>query len=271
MACGLVFFRRKKKFAVGAPARFGLKMKNFGENKRIYDSQGASVNGSIQVTDPDGKPVRYIGGCFQTGGFPHSIAPGEAVVLFDGLDLSDQYLFAKAGSYTFRFRGLNAGLNLHGDSESPIPPSNKLTVEFRPGKLPMSMQVPARLVEIVPKGWDLSLNGRVAEVQDGKIAPPGWESGSGTYLSLTDPTSGLGDVHSVRIWVAEHKLNWRGKGPAGNAINPAEAAVFLGEGADGHVYWTLPGGAEKEWPDIRTKVKTALKIRLRAPKPGKSE
>ena len=48
---------------------------------------------------------------------------------------------------------------------------------MRPGKLPMSMQVPARLVEILPEGWDMSLNLRVAEVQHGKIAPPGGVGG----------------------------------------------------------------------------------------------
>jgi len=41
-----------------------------------------------------------------------------------------------------------------------------------PGTLPMEMQVPARLIEVLPKNWHMSLNMRVAEVQDGKIAPP---------------------------------------------------------------------------------------------------
>ena len=98
-------FPAQEKFAVGGPARFRLKMKNSGDKRLTYDSQGVNVNGSIQVTDPDGKPVRYIGGSFQTAGGPKPIAPGETVVLFDEFDLTDQYLFVKAGFYTLQFRG----------------------------------------------------------------------------------------------------------------------------------------------------------------------
>ena len=110
-------------FVVGGPAKFRLKMKNSGDKERMYDSQGVKVNDSIRVTDPDGKPVRYIGGSFQTMGRPESIAPGGTVVLFDGLDLTTQYLFAKPGVYTLQFRGQKGTPDLGTFSETPIPPS----------------------------------------------------------------------------------------------------------------------------------------------------
>ena len=195
---------------------------------------------------------------------------GRTVVLFDGLDLADQYLFVKPGTYTIQFRGTNVKWH----SESEIPPSNKITVEMRPGAVSASMQVLARLIEILPEKWDMSLNGRVYEVNDGKITPPGWESGRGTYLSLmTNPAkSGLKpDVLCVEVWVAERRLDWTGKARTGKAAKPGEAAEYLGKGADGHVYWKVPEQAETAWPDIRAKVRAALQIELVVPGPGASK
>ena len=69
------------------------------------------------------------------------------------------------------------------------------------------------------------------------------------------------------IWVAEHRLAWTGTRPfwvgkerTQKEVKPGEAAVYLGKGADGHVYWTVPKEAETQWPDIRKKVIAALKI-----------
>ncbi|MCD4727925.1 MAG: hypothetical protein K8R46_09700 [Pirellulales bacterium] len=242
----------QKEYVIGQPAKFRLEMKNFGEHARRYDSQGVAVHNTIRISDPDGKPVPYVAGMFQTGrrGDAPSIAPGKTVVLFDKRDLTNHYLFVKPGSYTLQFRAWK-----------PFPPSNTITVKMRPGTLPMSMHVPARLMENLPKKWRMSLNWRVAEVIDGKITPPGWESGAGTYLSLVRYwNTGDGGL-SVPVWVAERRLARTGTtGRTGEALKPGEAADYLGKGADGHVYWILPEKAETEWPDIRAKIKTALKI-----------
>jgi hypothetical protein len=259
----------QKEYVVGQPAMFRLEMKNFGDHIRTYDPQRVNVNNSIQINDLDGKSVRYVGGSFQTGGSPKSISPGKTVVLFDELDLVTQYLFLKPGSYTIQFRGTN----VRWSSESEIPPSNKITVNMQPRTLPISVQVPARLVKILPENWDLRLNGIVYEVNDGKIIPPGWESGRGTFVSLvTNPVnSGLKrDVLHVEIWVAENKMVWTGKARTGKEVKPDEAAIYLGKGTDGHVYWTLPEKAEKEWPDIRDKVIAALQIGPIIPESGAS-
>jgi hypothetical protein len=232
-------------------------MKNFGRHECMYDGQQADCNCSIRVSNADGKPVRYVAGSFQTFGHSKSIAPERTVVLFDDLDLASQYLFVKPGSYMLQFRGTN----VKWDSESEIPPSNTITVQMQPGTMPLSMQVPARLVEILPKGWDMSLNGRVSELDDsGKITPPGYDSGCGTYLSLNRGAQDKRDVLRVEVWVAEKRLTWTGKFQAGKVRKPGEAATYLGKGADGHVYWTVPEKAETEWPDIRTKVGAALQI-----------
>ncbi len=95
----------QRPFFIGRPAKFRLEMKNFGKHARLYDDQQVQVNDPVRITDLDGKRVRYVGGSCQTIGNAKSIAPGEKVVLFDGLDLDGQYLFAKPGSYALRFGG----------------------------------------------------------------------------------------------------------------------------------------------------------------------
>ncbi len=253
----------QKQYVIGRSARFRLEMKNFGESERKYDSQGVDVNGTIRITGPDGKPVRYVGGGFQTAGHSRSIAPGETVVLFDGHDFADQYSLVKAGSYTLQFRGTN----VKWDAESEIPPSAEIAIEMRPGKPPVSMQVPARLGETLPEKWSLSLNGRVHEVKDGKVSPPGWESGSGTFMSLIPPSGSKRNPLSVPIWITERRLAWTGTQPflvgtewTKKEVTPSEGAVYLGKGADGYVYWKVPKDAESQWPDIRAKVTAALQI-----------
>jgi hypothetical protein len=231
----------QKEYVVGRPARFRLEMKNFGKHERTYDSQGVDRNGSMRISDPDGKPVPYVGGGFQTArkGEAPSIAPGETAVLFNGLDLTNQYLFAKAGSYTLQYR----------DTWDPvIPGSNTISVKMRPSTLPMSMQAPARLIDILPKEWSMSLNMRVAEVdRDGKITPPGRESGAGTYLELIRGSHKQESLF-VPVWVSEHRLARKGTPDTGEASKPGEVAEYLGKGADGHVYWILEERIEKEWP-----------------------
>ena len=248
----------QKEYFVGRTAKFRLEMKNFGDSDRTYDSQGVDVNGSIRISGPDGTPVRYVAGSFQTWGSSRSIAPGQTVALFEfeSLDVADQYLLVKPGSYTLEFRGSD----VKWASESAIPPSAKITIEMRPGTLPISMQVPARLIEILPKGWTISLNMRVAEVQNGKIAPPGWEWGPGTYVLLLPGNSGKEGAVSVPIWVAESALTPRKNTATKAEAKPEPVATYLGKGADGHVYWKVPKEAETLWPDIRKKIIAALKI-----------
>ena len=54
----------------------------------------------------------------------------------------------------------------------------------------------------------------------------------------------------VKVWVAQRQLVWTGKGRTGKAVKPGKAAIYLGKGTDGHVYWTVPEEAETEWPGI---------------------
>jgi hypothetical protein len=273
-------FPAQKDYAIGQPATFGLEIENTGDRDCTYDPQQVDVNDSMRITDSDGKPVRYVGGSFQTVGRRRSISGHKTLVVIDSVNLAEQYLFVRPGKYTIAFRGqekTNIPATTPGQpaSDDPdtvhftakrfeiaIPPSNKITIEMRPAVIGASIQIPVRLVEILPKKWDLSLNGRVREVVDEKIAPMGWSSGAGTYLSLeTCSIRGLkNDVQRVEIWVAERQLVWTGKTATGQAVVAGETPVYLGKGVDGYVYWSFSKEVEREWPDFRNKVCAALRI-----------
>ena len=286
----------QKEYVVGQPVRFRLEMKNFGSQNRTYDPQQVDVNGSLIITDPDGKPVPYIGGSFQTMGplRRDPIRPGETVVLFNARDwdFTDQYPFVKPGRYTVQFRGQNQreeprhpilppkGISMDDPdmiffrikaAESPIPPSNKITTQLLPGTVPVSIKVPAELVEIIPQGWDVSVNWRVAEEHDGKISPPRWSAAPGTYVLMERHSVYKDQVLRVHIWIAEQKLTWTGNGMTGEAGKFDNAATYLGKGVDGHVYWSVPEKAKKEWPEIRAKVRATLGIASAEPQPERSK
>jgi hypothetical protein len=258
----------QKEYVVGRMARFRLEMKNFGKSNGWYYPDARDVDGLTHVTDPAGKPLRHVGSTFGSGGSGTPIRPGKTVELSDGFDLTDQFLLIEPGSYTVQYRGTEA----KGDTNTGVPPSGKITIEMRPGIVTTSMKVSARLVAILPKGWDLSLADRDSKVWNGRIAPPGWESGPGTYVALENDTV-LEPSENVQIWVAEDRLAWTGT-QRSSAVSPFasektveldDAAAYLGKGSDGYVYWILPKEAEKAWPGIRARVKGALKVEDKSP------
>ncbi len=109
--------------------KFRLELKNFGPSAVHYDSQRAGANGSLLVRDPQGRPVRYIGGSFQTGSFVPlpSLAPGKTVVLFDELDLPSQYLLVifRRPIRANGFVGRAATWSTRGPRRQIAPPSKR--------------------------------------------------------------------------------------------------------------------------------------------------
>lgn len=241
----------QNEFVVGQPATFQLEMKNVGPDLIRYDAQGIDVNNSMQIIDADGKHVRYVWGPVSTGTGLKSpaLGPDEATVLLDDYDLCEQYLVTAPGSYSVQCR-----------PEGAIPCSNVVKFELRPGSLPLSLKVPARLIGILPGNWEIQLNSRVSLVNDGNVTPFGWQSGVGTYVAIVSTTSNKKDYWAVDVWVTEHKLALASTLPPGGPAGHDDAATYLGKGVDGHVYWRLPVRAEAEWPEIQIKVKSSLQI-----------
>ena len=102
--------------AVGKPLLVRLEMRNTSRTAKRYDAQQAAVNHSLVISGPEGGPVRYIAGDFQTAGNARTIKPGETVALVARLDVTRQYLLAQPGRYALRFRGQRGGFRCEPDS-----------------------------------------------------------------------------------------------------------------------------------------------------------
>ena len=99
------------------------------------------------------------------GGVP--VPPGAIITLADQLDLTDKYLFEKAGRYSIRFKGATSPMALPVASGPPtrskgtrVPGSNVITLDVAPGELTGLDQFLIRLLQVRPKGWYVSKSPR---------------------------------------------------------------------------------------------------------------
>ena len=273
-----------KQFTLGQPMKFRMELKNFGKEAVPYDSQAMDVNGSLQVRDPQGRPVPYIGGSVQTATWLPLplLAPGETAILFDDVDLASQYLIVKPGKHTVQFRGISneaeakakeqsrrrtsefeAKLGWHELPGALIPASNSVVIDVRPGAVPPAKQIAARLLDVLPKEWGMSVHGYLGEIDCPSVwetAPPGWEAGRPTpSLTLACSVTGY-KVDTVRasLWIANSSLRWTGK-----VDEPGQrAAVYLGKCPEGYIYADLPSRTEAttaKWPSLERDLRKALR------------
>ncbi len=147
---------------VGGPLRVRLLLRNRGARPAVYDAQQAGINGSLDVEGPSS---RYIFGSHQTSGQDRRLDPGEEVVLFESLDVAEQYLIAGEGTYRIRFSG--RGLDIHPGESDPelrrdrseiLLVSNEVRVEVGPGKRPTWVEIGLRCEGVLPEGWSLSVH-----------------------------------------------------------------------------------------------------------------
>lgn len=235
--------------------KFRLELKNVGESVILYDPQQVDINGSLKVLDPEGRPVRYVATSFQTlGGKRPALTPGNIVNLFSGLDLDSQYLIVKPGKYKVQFRGW------------AFPESNTVEIEVRPGTLPPIKQLAARLLEVLPKEWILTVHGYAGESDRSRSVfwddpPPGWEPVRGLATIELDgnPGKGEGGVDAT-FWLSNRQLEWTGK-----VDRPGQtAAVYFGKCLEGHLYAQLPSAVAVEaarWPTFEKDLRKAWKVK----------
>jgi hypothetical protein len=230
----------KKPFSLGQPMKFRLEMKNVGQSDISYDDQQVEVNNSMRVFGPDGKPVRYIDGWFQTVGETKVLRPSETTVLFDGLDLYKQYLIVKPGKYTVRFPG--------------PPASNMVTIDVGGSSVSAARLVAYRLAGILPKGWDMTIHEELREA-----AIPGWEAKKpmSSVVLCGNPTGLKADLVWVDLKISYQPLTWTGK-----VEKPGDkSAVNIGKLRDWHVYSVLPSEAElrlAHWPTMQRDIAAVL-------------
>ena len=233
-------------FALGQPMQFRLEMENVGKRTIEYDSQQVAVNESMLIKDSAGKECPFIAPGCQTGGSPAPLEPGKKVVLFEKLDVAEQYLILKPGRYTFQFRGQDKAFG-----EVDIPLSNVVTTEVANGSVPASREIVNNLIGLGPDAlWRVSL------VKEGEVTPPLHSAGKGVHLYLVRNARNIADLVVIRIWVMQQPSD------VDKASNQATApAEYLGISPWGSVYIQPDKSAAKHWPDFRKKIVHALKIK----------
>ena len=247
-------------FTLGQPMRFRLELKNVGQAVVHYDPQQVDINGSLAVRDPQGRSLRYVAMSFQTlGGQVPALTPGNVVYLFNELDLDSQYLIVKPGKYSAQFRDYG------------LPKSNTVEIDVRPGTLPPIKRIAARLLDVLPDGWEMTVHGYPGESDRSRACdwdepPAGWEPVRGMpTIALAGNRSKDGGVYAA-LWLSNRKSQWTGKVAAPGQT----AAVYYGKCREGHIYAQLPSEAEAttaQWAAFASDLKKALQAEEKDPLP----
>ena len=217
--------------AVGKPLLVRLELRNTSRTVKRYDAQQAAVNHSLVIKGPEGGPVRYIAGDFQTAGNARTIKPGETVTLVAQLDVTRQYLLAQPGRYAIRFRGQRVAFGA-----SPIPASNTLAISLGGGRLSPLQSILVRMLRVTPKGWRISLSGTAILFQHNRTA-----------LKR--------DVTTVQVWFSKKRL------PAGATLGAGKdkrVVQHLGEHPLGYAYLTAPPEVRELWPQAKQKIQAQV-------------
>lgn len=233
-------------FSLDQPMRFRLEMQNVGSETVQFDPQQVDVNNSVIIAGPGGKELPYIAPWCQTLGGPRPLKPGEQVVLFDGLDIAEQYLVTEPGQYTVQFRGQDQAFG-----EVPIPPSNTIRIQVTDGPLRTSRAIASHLVSVTPEArWKLSV------VSEGEVTPSGRSSTRGVHLYLVRRAALKSDLVFVHFWVTERPTDVVEE----RTGQTATIAEHLGHSQWGDVYMRADAAVTRFWPEIRRDIRKALKL-----------
>ena len=232
-------------FALGKPMWFRLVLENLGTRAVRIETAQVAVNSSMAIERSDGTNVPYIAGSVQTGMGGKVLNPGESTVLFDKLDIADQYLLTSPGTYKVRFRGQDVG----DVGQVAIPASNAVTIRVAEGPVRPSRVVARTLLDAVQaSGWRLEF------VKEGDVVPAGRSSVNGTTVALSHGRRSKDDPF-VFVWVTASASAIKPFKPDEKHWGPAEA---IGRCPWGEVYVWSP--TAEELSTVRRLTATALKI-----------
>jgi hypothetical protein len=238
---------REEELSLGKPILLRLEMENVGSRVIHYDPAQVAINSSMYIERNDGVEVPYIAPGAQTGGGSLPLNPGERAVLFETLDIADQYLLTAPGSYTVRFRGQDMGF-----ADTPIPPSNAITIRLADGPVRPSRQLARSVFDAgLPPGWSVHVYG------EGKVVPLGRSSQTGTALALRRAGRSLADAHVVLIWVTASFSPLESPKQDGARERTAEP---IGRCPWGEVYLWSGSATAEELSALRTLITSALSI-----------
>jgi len=184
----------EEEFALGKPMLFRLVIENLGRRAVKVDPIQVAINSSMAIETGDGVSVPYIKGWIQTGIGQLVLKPGERAVLFEALDIADQYLLTSPGTYNVQFKHQYSG---DPDTASiDIPASNVLTITMTDGAVKPSRLVARKLLDAMqPSGWSLRW------VKEGDVVPIGRSSVNGTIVVFSRGRVMTKDDLPVRLWV----------------------------------------------------------------------
>ncbi|HON92350.1 MAG TPA: hypothetical protein PLT20_08985 [Sedimentisphaerales bacterium] len=226
-------------FAIGAPMRFRVEMRNVSDDPIPYRwSSGIMVNDPMLVIDPNGEPVPYVDTSYQIGVAMDVALPGETIVLAESYDVATQYRIVRPGRYRFQFRGWPP------DSES----SNICEMEVKPGLLSDAERVSERLLGVMPTGWRFE---RMLSTPHGEPDAPGV---GGRFFNLIAWHQGKGGDKGVFLVLFKE-------------VEPPDVDPWLKEQYDlwGLCRWGLVYARTNEaaqlWPSHRQQIERALGIR----------
>ena len=197
--------------------------------------RSATEFGCFEVTDPDGKTLPYVGFDGQVVMNRVDVQPLSTVTIAEALDLTDKYLFQKAGRYSIRFSGKWTGL-----SDSPA-----ITIEVTPGRLSEIDDVAASLLPVCPDSWHLAKDGR------GEVTPFGRSRVSGFALHLCrNHMRG----EAVLLWFTKEEAK------VDPIQQPRAKIEYLGRARGLFVYGSVGSNTPTVWPTATEDISRALQI-----------
>jgi hypothetical protein len=225
---------------LGKPILLTLDLVNEGGTMVNVDYPEATINGSLVISGPDGKPVPYIGGLIHRGGYSiYPLGPGMRMTLTEDFDfdLRDQYLIDKPGRYVVGYEGKALVIDHKVAMVKPC----TLEVDVAPGKLDRRMEIASRLFPIVPKGLHLSISPRWPDDEDTHNID------IEVYLPVQFP------------WAPYVTLPVIGFDFRTDGVTPPEPE-FLGKTGGGFLFASVQKRTEEFWPHWRKAVIEALGV-----------
>ena len=226
----MLFRSKKQTVRLGDPIIVSVTVSNQAPQVEDVDLN-ATEWGSFEVTDPDGKTLPYVGPLYQVMVNKAAVQPHSTVTIKDALDLTDKYLFQKAGRYSILLRG-----NRIGFSDSPA-----IAIEVTAGRLSEIDDVFVSLLPVCPNGWYLSKG------LHGVVEP----FGRGFAINFTRHPM---QREIVGLWFAKEEVK----------VDPNQQPPFkmeyLGHTRGQFVFGSVDENAPALWPTAFEDISRALQI-----------
>jgi hypothetical protein len=215
---------------LGDPIIVSVSVSNQAPQVKEVDRTAAAFGG-FEITDSDGKTLPYVGEIYQVRSDKVAVQPHSTVTIDDALDLTEKYLFQKAGRYSIRFGDKSIGL-----SDSPA-----IAIEVTAGRLSEIDDFVASLLPVCPNGWYLSKGHRVVVTPFG----PGF-----AINFMRNPMQ----REVVDLWFTKEEVK------VDLNQQPPFKMEYLGHARGQFVYGSVGENAPALWPTAIVDISRALRI-----------